>query len=674
MISVQGIGKFAGKNEIFKDVSFFLREGERVGLIGRNGVGKTTLIHILIGDLAPDTGFVSIPKHVVLASLPQQVVRVRGSSVLAYALDVSVRLRQIQTALHHVQQSLESESDPQRSQSLALQQAHLLEQFEHLGGYELESRAREILAGLGFSPKTLDSPVDTLSGGWAMRLALARLLLSAPDALLLDEPTNHLDLDSLLWLEDHLSSSRQSMVIISHDRAFLNRLVTRILELDHGRLHEFAGNYDFYLGEKARRQEIQLSAFKNQQQRVQQLERFIARNRYRKDRARQAQSRLKLMARMELLEAPDGEAAPEFSFPEPSHCGKRVLDLQGVGKHYGDETVYRDVDLVVERGDRIALLGPNGAGKSTLLKMMAGVELPSGGDVRLGQQVVCGYYAQHQMEQLDAELTVLQEVSRVAGNLTLTQIRGYLGAFLFRGDDVEKRVGVLSGGEKARLALCKLLIQRPNLLLLDEPTNHLDIPARDVFEEALESYPGTICFISHDRHFINAIATKVLYVRNGEIHLFPGNYDDFQRIWRQRLEMEPVQEASAKVVAEQPGRSVAAAARKDQERKRQEAQWRNEFYRLKRPLQQRLEELEAVLETVQQQLDNCSLQLADPATYQGSADVGALQCQHNQLRRDLQGLTEQWEEQALALEDLEKNFWENRQGVAADQPATALGQ
>jgi ATP-binding cassette, subfamily F, member 3 len=660
LIGVQGISKSAGRTEIFKDVSFALQDGERVGLIGRNGVGKTTLVKILLGELDSDSGVVSIPRHLVLAGLPQQVVRVSGGTVFTCALDVSARLRQVQEALIQVQENLDAEKEPEQCQRLALRHAHLLEQYEHLGGYVLESRAREILAGLGFSQKQLDSPVNTLSGGWAMRLALARLLLSDPDVLLLDEPTNHLDLDSLLWLEVYLLSARQSMIVISHDRAFLNRLVTRILELDKGRLTEFSGNYDAYLEEKARRHEIQLAAFKNQQQRIQHLERFIARNRYRKDRARQAQSRLKLMARMEPLQALGGEISLQFAFPQPPHCGKRVLEMHDVAKRYGDLTVCEGVNLVVERGERIAILGSNGAGKSTLLKMMAGIEPPSKGQILMGQKVVLGYYAQHQMEQLNESLTVMQEASLVAGDLTLTQVRGLLGAFLFRGDDVEKRVKVLSGGERARLALCKLLMQRPSLLLLDEPTNHLDIPARDVFEEALESYNGTVCLISHDRHFIDAVATKIVYVRDAAIQVFPGNYGDFQEIWQQRLETDREVTSRNERLAQSVEGSATTATRKDQERKRQEADWRNQFHRLKKPMQLRLDKLETELEDTQKQLASYSEKLADPETYQSGADIGDLQREYRRLKRNLEDLTAQWEEQALELEDLEQGFWEDR--------------
>jgi ATP-binding cassette subfamily F protein 3 len=659
VISVQGVSKFLAKTEIFQDVSFHINEGERIGLIGRNGVGKTTLFQILLRETEPDTGLVSIPKHVAVGSLPQQMPGLSGKSVLAYAMDVSERLREIRGSLQQVQNTLEGEPDPQRTQALALEQGHLLEQFELLGGYDLEARARKILTGLGFAERRLAQPVEALSGGWMMRLALARLLLAAPDVLLLDEPTNHLDLESLLWLEQYLLASRLAMIIISHDRVFLNRLVGRILELEQGRLHEYAGNYDRYLEEKALRQEIQLASYRNQRDRIQQIERFIARNRYRKSKARQAQSRLKQMDKMELLDAPDDQANIHFSFPEPSRSGKRVIELRGVSKTYDDLMVYENLDLVLERGDRVAFLGPNGAGKSTLLKMIAGVEQPSAGELVIGHQVVKGYYAQHQMEQLHPQLTVLQEVSRVSGALTLTQIRGLLGAFLFRGEDVEKRVAVLSGGEKARLVLCKLLLQRPNLLLLDEPTNHLDIPARAVFEEALEEFTGTICFISHDRHFINAIANKILLVDGGKAQLFQGDYDDYQNIWQERLRGEALDALELKP-SQLKVEECPPAARKVQERKRQEAEWRNEFYRIRRPLQERLETVETSMDQTHQRMDGLNALLADPHTYQNGADVASLQKEYQQLKNTLQTLTADWEEQALALEELEQNFWEDK--------------
>jgi ATP-binding cassette, subfamily F, member 3 len=659
VISVQGVCKTLAHVDIFREVSFHIGDGERVGLIGRNGVGKTTLLRMLLGEVEPDAGVISKPKRITFGFLPQQLSQLTGSTVLAYVMDVSEQLTHARNSLQDLETALNTAKDGKQIKNLALKQAHLIEKFELLGGYDLEARARTVLAGLGFADKNLLQPVASLSGGWLMRLALARLLLAAPDLLLLDEPTNHLDLDSLIWLEQYLLSSNAAMIIISHDRVFLNRVVERILELENGRLQEFAGNYDTYLEEKARRQEIQLASFKNQQDRIRQIERFISRNRYRKDRARQVQSRLKLLDKIDLFEAPEDSLSVSFSFPDSPRSGKRVMELCAVHKIYGDRLVYAGIDLLIERGDRIAFLGPNGAGKSTLLKILAGIEDVSGGTRHVGHQVVIGYYAQHQMEQLGPELTVLQEVLQVAGDLTQTQLRGLLGAFLFRGEDVEKRVSVLSGGERARLALCKLLLQRPNLLLLDEPTNHLDIPSREVFEEALETFSGTICFISHDRHLINAIASKILLIESNRVQMFPGNYEDYVRVWQPRLEGLPEGEmpAGTSPVKKDP----ALAPFRESDRKRMEAQWRNEFYRLKKPLQEQQQELETAIEQAHARLESLNAILADPGTYLDGSNVQQHQKEYQALRKKIETLTEQWEEKALSLEELEQSFWQDKQ-------------
>lgn len=658
MITVQSASKFLGKKELFQDVSFHIHAGEKIGLIGPNGAGKTTLFHMLLGEMEPDSGTISKSKDLRLGYLPQQWTPLGGKTVLEHAVNVDSRVRNIRAELRSIQKMLETEKNPERAHDAALRQSHLLEVLEHLGGYDLEARAGKILAGLGFSNEMLTRPVSTLSGGWVMRLELARLLLSEPDLLLLDEPTNHLDLDSLLWLEQYLLNTSSAILLISHDRAFLNRVVTRILELEQGQLQEYTGNYDAYLEEKARRQEIQFASYKNQQERIRQIERFIERNRYRKDRARQVQSRLKLLDKVDAIEAPTEQAEIHFTFPEPPRSGKRVLELQGVHKAYGENVVYSGIDLVIERGDRVAFLGHNGAGKSTLLKILAGKELPTAGRRILGHQASIGYYAQYQWEQLNPEWTVLQEASSVAGDMPQSQLRSLLGAFLFRGDDVLKMVGVLSGGEKARLILCKLLIERPNVLLLDEPTNHLDIPSRDVLEHALEDFPGTLCFISHDRHFINAIANKVLFVDSGRIELFPGNYTDFQEIWRKRLEKEASDHQGEQ---EEPRKSPGATAKKYQDQKRLEAEWRNELYRMKKPIQKRLEKIEVDLEKAHERLDSLNARLADPATYQNGRTVQELQIEYQQCQETIKLLSSRWEEDALALEELEENFWKDKQ-------------
>jgi len=682
VIAVQGISKLLGKKELFLNVSFHIHPGERIGLIGSNGAGKTTLFHIMLGEIEPDGGTVTKPKSMRLGYLPQEWTPLVDKSLLSYAMDVHEELNTVQAELRRLQESLGRETEKESFAELALRQSHLLEKLEHLGGYDLEARACKVLAGLGFDNEQLDRPVSTLSGGWAMRLELARLLLSEPDLLLLDEPTNHLDLDSLLWLEDYLLGTSSAMVIVSHDRAFLNRVVTRILELEQGRMQEYTGNYTGYLQEKTLRQRIQQASYRNQQERIRQIERFIERNRVRKDRARQAQSRMKRLEKIERIEAPVQDANIHFIFPEPPRSGRRAMELRQVRKVYprnppcppltkggrgdfahlreppkngnnSEIVIYDGLDLVIERGDRIAFLGKNGAGKSTLLKILAGVEDVSGGQRMPGHQAVLGYYAQYQWQQLRPECTVLEEGSSVAGEMTQTQLRGLLGAFLFSGEAVQKKVSVLSGGEKARLILCKLLLQRPNFLLLDEPTNHLDIPSREILEQALEQFPGTICFISHDRHFINRIANKTLLVDSGLIHLFPGNYTDYTEIWQKRLEQLPNDRPGA-IGGEQGAESIPF--RKHQTQKRLEAERRNQLFRLKKPIQDRLEELEAELEAAHKQLDSFTARMGDPATYQNGNTIQDLQKAFQEAQQKIQGLTKEWEDLAAQLEELEGRF------------------
>jgi ATP-binding cassette, subfamily F, member 3 len=653
VIAVQGVSKLLGKKELFRDVSFHIQAGERIGLIGPNGAGKTTLFHIMLGEMEPDGGSVSKPKAMRLGYLPQEWTPLADKSVLSYAMDVHEELNAVQEGLRLLQESFGKEPGEESVGELARRQSHLLEKLEHLGGYDLEARACRILAGLGFDNEQMSRPVSTLSGGWAMRLELARLLLSEPDLLLLDEPTNHLDLDSLLWLEEYLLGSSSAIVLVSHDRAFLNRVVTRILDLEQAQLHEYSGNYDDYLEEKVLRRRIQQSSFKNQQERIRQMERFIERNRVRKDRARQAQSRMRQLEKIERIEAPVQDAHIHFAFPEPPRSGKRTLELRQVRKVYGEQVIYDGIDLVIERGDHIAFLGRNGAGKSTLLKMLAGLEAISGGERLPGHQAILGYYAQYQWEQLHTEWAVLEEASSVAGEMTQTQLRGMLGAFLFSGDDVQKKVSVLSGGEKARLILCKLLLQRPNFLLLDEPTNHLDIASREVLEQALEDFSGTLCFISHDRHFIDRVANKILVVDSGRIHLFPGNYTDYQDIWKQRLEPPPL--ARSEAMGEEPN-GDPTSLRKDQGQKRLEAERRNQLFRLRKPIQDRLAELEAELEAAHELLDALTVRMADPATYQDGNTVQGLQKAYQQGQQKVRELTRKWENSAAQLEELEQRF------------------
>ncbi|MFZ2448568.1 MAG: ABC-F family ATP-binding cassette domain-containing protein [Syntrophobacteraceae bacterium] len=651
MLTVSGVSKYLGKKELLRNVSFHVHPGERIGLIGPNGSGKSTMFQIVLGQMEPDAGAVSRTRNLRIGYLPQETIPVHGKSILARATDIHEEAGALRNELESLQRELDAGGEPRELTNLAEKQARVMERLEHLVGYDFEARAAKILEGLGFKASRFDRPVSELSGGWVMRLELGRLLLSEPDLLLLDEPTNHLDLESLLWLEDYLLNSSSAFILVSHDRAFLNRVVSRVVEIEQGDLHEFAGNYDFYLEEKAKRQEVHLATYKNQQDRIRQIERFVEKNRYDKKTAGQAQSRLKMLEKIDRIEAPVVESEINFVFPAPARSGRRVIELCNIAKSYGANPVYSGIDLVIERGDKIAFLGPNGAGKSTLLKILAGTVQPDSGERVTGYHTSVGYYAQHQWEQLRPESTVLAEAMSVSGDMLQTQLRGLLGAFLFQGDDVLKKTTVLSGGEKARLVLCKLLIQRPNFLLLDEPTNHLDISSRVVLEKALGDFPGTICFISHDRRFINAVSNKVLVVGEGAIHVFPGNFEDFQGIWKQRLDAE----ISNGKAAGGSGES-GAGAKPRMTQKRIEAEFRNELFRARKPVQDRIEDLEGRLDACHAEFDQLKERLADPDTYKDGKFAQEVQSRYREVRAAISELTAEWEESALELERIEEDF------------------
>jgi ATP-binding cassette subfamily F protein 3 len=653
LLSLNDVSKLVGKKELFLGVSFHVRPGDRIGLIGPNGAGKSTLFGIILGTIEPDSGSVARAGGVRIGWLPQEMVPARGQSVIERAVDVCEEAGRLRAELELVQSAMHRENDPHVLTGLATSHAALFEKLEHLVGYNLEARAEKVLEGLGFRAHQFKMEATALSGGLVMRLELARLLLAEPDLLLLDEPTNHLDLESLMWLEDYLLNCSSALVLVSHDRAFLNRTVQRIVEIEGGMLQEYAGNYDFYLEEKSKRMEIRLATYKNQQDRIRQLERFIDKNRYNNKKAAQAQSRIKTLEKMEKVEAP-GSATSEirFGFPPCVRSGKKVMELANVSKSYGDTQVYAGIDLVVTREDKIAFMGPNGAGKSTLLKILAGTVKPDSGEVSAGLHTSTGYYAQHQWEQLNPEASVFEEVLSVSGDVLQTQLRSLLGSFLFQGDDVFKKTSVLSGGEKARLVLCKLLLQRPNFLLLDEPTNHLDIPSRVVLEKALGEFSGTICFISHDRQFINGVANKILVVKSSGLHVFPGNYDDYLQTWKSRLD-EAVRDEAVK-----PG---ANGSRSQAAQKRAEAEWRNELFRAKKPLQELIDRIERDLEGCHAELESLRERLADTETYKQAKLVVEIQTQYRQTQGRIDELTGQWESGMLELEQIEEGFRKDRQ-------------
>jgi ATP-binding cassette subfamily F protein 3 len=524
VISLDAVSKGYGGQELLRGMSWRIGRGERIGLVGPNGAGKTTLCRILAGVEEPDAGRVHQDTGVTVGYLPQEVTGGEDRTVLAEALSGFDEVWRLEAQLESLAARM---AGPDAPAGLTDTYGEVQHRFEAMGGYRLEAEAKIILDGLGFESGAIHRPLAEFSGGWRMRAALARLLLLRPDLLLLDEPTNHLDLESLGWLENFLAAYEGTVVIVSHDRYFLNRMVTAIADLGGGGVTIYHGDYDHFLVEREARQALLEAQARNQAKRVAEIERFIDRFRYKASKARQVQSRVKMLDRMDRIETEAAARRIHFSFPQPPRTGRLVGRLIGVHKAYGDNVVYAGMDFQVERGDRVALVGVNGAGKSTLLKMLAGALEFDQGERLLGSHVEVQYYAQHQLDALDPSRTVLEELEHAAPEAQISRLRTILGSFLFSGDAVGKKVAVLSGGEKARLALAKMLARPAALLCMDEPTNHLDLASKEVLEDALGGFTGTIVFISHDRYFINRIATQVVEVARGRLTTHLGSYDDY---------------------------------------------------------------------------------------------------------------------------------------------------
>ncbi len=532
---------FAG-HELFRNLQWRVRKGDRIGLVGPNGAGKTSLFRIITGQLEPDSGVVQRSTAVTIGYLPQEGVTVAGRTLFEEARTALPELADIQAELAALQAALaaDEQEEAERDELLA-RYGELQHRFEEQEGFRADAVVAKVLTGLGFRVHQFTWPTEVFSGGWQMRIALAKLLLQRPDILLLDEPTNHLDLDSLLWLEGYLRAYTGSVAIISHDREFLDRVVTRIAVLHRRRLYEYVGNYSAFEQQFTRELEAHAKAYEEQQEEIARIQRFIATFRYNARKASQVQSRIKQLEKMERLEPPQGvPPGVHFHFPPAPRSGRVVLELRGVGMRYGDVEVFRHLDLIVERGERIALVGVNGVGKSTLSRILAGVESPTAGERRLGYQVVLGYYAQQQAEELSSDNTVYEEIAQGAALEVVPQLRTILGAFLFSGDAVYKKVAVLSGGEKSRLALAKMLLKPANLLILDEPTNHLDIRTKDVLREALLQFGGTFIIASHDRYFLKGLVTKVMELRDGQLVIYPGTFEEFLA-WKERGIQVPIQ-------------------------------------------------------------------------------------------------------------------------------------
>ena len=649
MIQLEDVSKGYGGQTVFRGVGWRIADGERVGLVGPNGAGKTTLCRILAGLEDPDTGRTSRPRDTTVGYLPQEVAGGGATgSVLAEVLGGFEDVWQIEREMEEVAASLSSatgRADDGTVKTLTQRYGDLQHRFEALGGYRLETEARAILSGLGFRADEATRPLATFSGGWRMRAALARLLLLRPSVLLLDEPTNHLDLESLAWLESFLADYAGAVVVVSHDRYFLNRMVTSIADLGPSGLVRYEGDYDEYLVEREARRELIEAQARNQAKRVAEIERFIERFRYQATKARQVQSRVKMLGRLDRVEIGRGPRRIHFAFPQPPRTGRHVASLRQLHKAYADKVVYAGVDFEVERGERVALVGVNGAGKSTLLRILGGVLSFEAGERSLGAHVTVHYYAQHQLDVLDLQATVLEEMERVAPEAARTRLRTLLGAFLFSGDAVDKKVAVLSGGEKARVALAKMLVRPAALLCLDEPTNHLDLGSREVLETALAEFPGTIVFISHDRYFINRIATRVLEVVDGALTNHPGNYDDYLDAKARAVISEPPASRSADGARARTAEGVAPrpspAARHGERRQRVKPAGRE--------LRRRLEEIERQIHDLEERMRGFVEALSDPELYKNGERVRAVAGERKIAEEQVAWLMREWEEVSLEL-------------------------
>src|ERR1700719_1422176 len=533
MIQLNSAGKRYGHKLLFDGADLLITPHDRVGLVGANGTGKSTFLKILAGTETLDYGSVSVAKGITAGYLPQDGLTLTGRTVFAECMSVFSRLRDMEQELEQLTSRMSEIDHTSAEYEQVAERYHQIEhEFRVHDGYAIDAQVGAVLAGLGFGPEDWNRQTDEFSGGWQMRISLAKLLLQKPNLLLLDEPTNHLDLESRNWLEQYLSDYPFALVLISHDRYFLDVTVNRIIEIWNKKIWTYSGNYEKYLGQKTQRREQLEAAYRNQRERVEQLEIFINRFRYQATKAKQVQSRIKELEKMERIELPEEEKTIHFSFPQPKPGGRIVAEFGGVAKSYGDKEVFRGVNFMIQRGDRIALVGIKGAGKSTLIKLLAETEPLTQGEYKLGHNVQPDYFGQDQYKELDPDARILDNLGEVSPRSTPTELRSLLGCFLFSADDVFKRIGVLSGGERNRYALLRMLLHPANFLLLDEPTNHLDIRAKDILLNALSAHTGTVVFVSHDRYFIDKLATRVFEVGDGCVEVYPGNYEDY--LWRKQ--------------------------------------------------------------------------------------------------------------------------------------------
>ena len=660
MLNVTGISKSYSDQELFSGVSFNVGMSDRIAVIGRNGTGKTTLFEIIAGNIMPDSGSISLRRDTAIGYLRQDVQTSSGRALLEHVSSSSHVVSDLAHKIRLIQEGLAEEKYKETVTGLLKELGELQHLYEAKGGYDSEHEAKIVLSGLGFAESDFGRALSEFSGGWQTRIELARLLFLNPDILLLDEPTNYLDLETQRWFENYLKRYHGAVLVTSHDRAFLNNVASKILSIEDDGVIFYRGNYDSYVLAREKDIKTQQAAARRQELKISRQMRFIERFRAKNTRASQVQSRIKQLEKMERVTVPRSTKKIKFNFPEPPRSGRVVIELKHVDKSYGQHVVYRDLNLALERGDRAAIVGINGAGKTTLLRILTGVLPFESGQRIIGHNVTTAYFAQYYIESLNPRSSIIEELRSAAPDEPEQRLRGLLGAFLFSGDDVTKNISVLSGGEKTRVAIARMLIRPANFLLLDEPTNHLDIPSREILTDALNVYKGTLCFITHDRMLIREIANKIIEVRDGRITVFLGSYDDYLQQSAASYAVTNTEENRSH--GRQPhGLSTTVQKRR---RKALEARLRNEYYRVISPINQRIAAIEQEVTVITERIKEIEPIMADPAHYEDPQNIVAVNREYAVLRKKVARLTNEWDGLTVVAERLQLEYHRAQEDLA----------